>query len=246
MFKELRSIKTRKEVELLETAARQSDKGIIAALNHLEGTVDVPGYTISEFAERVRVHVFEYGGSGVANLAVMQGVDAQMFYAPQKGKVRSGELLRIDITNHYFGYWSNAGRMAVIGKLTRKPAASYDDNLVLKAAAEEKLKPGTRCSEIFSEVKKTAEKEGLKFWEEAGIGHGVGVSHREAPYLNPFDDTSLKPGMVLALDVWSYGPRQELIHCKDTYEITEDGCNLLSWYRNWSDLYSVVGFRTTH
>ena len=53
-LRELRMIKTRKEIKLLETAALQSDKGMLGALQHLEGAVEFPGYTLSEFSERVR------------------------------------------------------------------------------------------------------------------------------------------------------------------------------------------------
>jgi len=245
-LRELRLFKTPSEIELIESAANQSELGIITALMHLEGTVDVLGYTINEFTERVRVHVFEFGGSGVGHVATQVGVDAQMFYGPQRGKFRNGELARIDITNHLKGYWSNAGRMAVIGRPTLEQSVSYEKNLRLKSVAAEMLRPGVQCNEVFAEVKKTADKEGIMFFEEAGIGHGVGISHREPPFLNPFDETVLRPGIVVSLDIYTYGPRLELIHSKDTYEITKSGSKLLSWYKNWDKLYAVTGFRSTH
>lgn len=246
VLRDLRILKTQGEIELLETASIQSEKGIITALMHLEGTVDLPGYTVSEFSERVRVHVFEFGGSGVGHVATMQGSDAQMFYSPQRGKIHSCEFIRIDVTNHYQGYWSNAGRMAVTGEPTAKQTVSYKDNLLLKTSAENMIRPGVRCNDIFGEVVKTAEREGIMFWEEVGIGHGVGVSHREAPYLDRYDRTILKPGMVLVLDIYTYGPRRELLHSKDTYEVVKGGSRLLSWFRSWDKLYVVRGFRTTH
>jgi len=211
---------------------------------HLEGAAS--GYTVNEFTERMRVHVFEFGGSGAGHVATQVGTNAQMFYGPQKGKFREGDLARMDITNHLKGYWSNAGRMAVIGRPTPEQSASFEKNLKLKSVAVEMLKPGTKCNEVFAEVKKEADDNGILFFEEAGIGHGVGVSHREPPFLNPSDETVLRPGMVIALDIYTYGPRQELIHSKDIYEITEGGSNLLSWYKTWDRLYAVTGFRSTH
>jgi Xaa-Pro aminopeptidase len=108
------------------------------------------------------------------------------------------------------------------------------------------LKKGNRCNDIYNEVKTYADKNGIKFWEEVGIGHGVGVSHREPPFLNPRDETVIKPGVVIALDIYNYGPEGELIHSKDIYEITEDEPRLLSWFKTWDKLYAVYGFRTTH
>lgn len=246
ILRDLRLIKTPSEVDLIESAANHSELGIITALMHLEGTVDVPGYTINEFTERVRVHVFEFGGSGAGHMATQVGADAKTFYGPQRGKFKVGELVRIDITNHFKGYWSNAGRMAVIGEPTPEQAASYKDNLRLKSLAVSMLRPGVQCNEIFADVKKSAYKDEIRFFEEVGLGHGVGVSHREPPFLNPFDETELMPGMVIALDIYTYGPQGELIHSKDIYEIIEGGSRLLSWYKSWDKLYAVTGFRSTH
>jgi hypothetical protein len=52
--------------------------------------------------------------------------------------------------------------------------------------------------------------------------------------------------MVLALDIYTYGPCGELVHSKDTYEITDEGSRLLSWYKEWYELYAVTGFRARH
>lgn len=247
-LKALRIEKTKDEVDMLEVAAKHSESGIISALNHLEGTVDVPGYAISEFSERVRVHVYEFGGSGVGHLATMQGAGAQSFYAPplQLEMLRGGELVRMDVTNHNRGYWSNAGRMAVIGQPSTEQSSAYHDNMTLKDAAIETLLPGKKSKDVFDAVILSSKKERIKFWEGVGVGHGVGVSDREPPYLDYSDNTILKPGMVIALDIYTFGPRKELIHSKDTYEIVERGSRLLSWYRSWDKLYAVTGVRSTH
>ena len=91
-----------------------------------------------------------------------------------------------------------------------------------------------------------ANDKGIECWDKTCFGHGVGVSDWEPPFLNPYDDTELDEGMVIALDIYTYGPNRELIHSKDIYEITEDEPRLLSWYKTWDKLYSVYGFRTTH
>lgn len=246
MLKKLRILKTQDEVELLETAANQSEKGIISALNHLEGTSDALGYTIPEFSERIRVHIGEFGGSGVGHLATMQGSSAQLYYAPQRGRFDNGNLVRMDVTNHYRGYWSSAGRMAVIGNPDQGQARAYADNLALKAVAEDKLRPGMRCSEVVEAVERASRAEGVRLWSQVGIGHGLGVSQRESPYLGRRDTSQLESGMVLVLDICTFGPYQELIHSQDTYLIVEGGSRKLSWYRAWDEPYRVTGFRARH
>jgi Xaa-Pro aminopeptidase len=246
LVKHLRLEKTEKEVEFLETACRHSELGIIGALNHMEGSLDGFGYHLSEFSERVRIHAYEAGASGVGHLSTLQGTESQQWYGLHGGKFLPGNLFRMEVTNHFQGYWSNGARMAVMGEPTDRVTIAYGQNLLLKSAALERLRPGNRCNDVFEEVKRVAEKEGIRLCEEAGMGHGVGVSEREAPYLLPGDRTILKRGMVLVLAIYSYGPHGELMGSKDTYEIVPEGHRLLSWFRNWDKLYSVIGFRAAH
>ncbi len=246
MLRELRIIKTPVEIGFIERACKQADRGIIYALMHLEGVIDNPGYTIAEFTERIRVHINENGASGVGLLNTALGSDGQIFYTPQRGWFNNGDLFRMDVSANYMGYWTNIGRMGVTGEPTAEQEEAYRDNIKLKATALEMIKPGVACNEVYAHVVRAAERQAMGFWKEVGIGHGVGVTHHEAPYLNLNCSTELKPGMVLALDLYTYGPRQELIHSKDIYAITEEGNRKLSWYRSWDKLYAVNGFRATH
>ncbi len=246
IFMELRLIKTEAEIKFLETASKQSEMAIVGALNHMEGSMEGAGYTLSEFTERLRVHAYEAGASGVGHLVTLQGDDSQRLYAPQHGKFIAGNLIRMIITNHFWGYWSNTSRMAFIGEAKDVYIDSYQNNVFLKSAAEEMLKPGNRCDEVFKKVKNIADRKSIEFWKEVGIGHGVGLDEREAPFLNFYDRSILQPGMVIVLAIYTYGPNRELICSKDTYEITGDGCRLLSWYRNWNRFYETIGFRSAH
>jgi len=246
MLRDLRIIKTKGEIDFIERACKQADRGIVYALMHLEGVVENPGYTIAEITERIRVHVNENGASGVGLLNSAFGSDGQIYYTPQKGWVKEGELFRMDVSANYMGYWTNVGRMGVTGKPTPEQENAYKENLKLKATALEMLKPGVACNEVYAHVVRAAEKQAVGFWKEPGIGHGVGASHHEPPYLNLSCSTELKEGMVIALDIYTYGPRQELVHSKDVYLITEEGNRKLSWYKTWNKLYSVYGIRATH
>jgi len=246
MIRELRIIKTSEEVSRIKKACKQTDMGIIWALMHLEGAVETPGYHVAEFTERMRVHINENGASGIGHLNTAFGLEGKIYYTPQRGLVRPGQLIRMDVTAHYMGYWANLGRMGVVGKASPMQEAAYIKNTSLKEAALENIRPGVPCNEVYTHVVKAAEKQNTRFWKEAGIGHGVGASHYEAPYLTPTCDAVLRPGMTLALDVYTFGPDQELIHSKDIYLVTEEGSRKLSWYRSWDRLYEVTGWRATH
>jgi Xaa-Pro aminopeptidase/Xaa-Pro dipeptidase len=246
MFRDLRILKTNYEVDCIEKASKHADNGIVWALMHLEGTVDTLKYTVAEFTERIRVHANENGASGVGLLSTSLGSDCQIYYTPQRGWFKNGEIFRMDVSSHHNCYWTNVGRMGVTGKPSDEQATAYMENRKLKEEVLNYLKPGIKCNEVYAHAVREAENMSISFWKEVGIGHGVGASHHEPPYLNLSDSTELTQGMVLALDIYSYGPRKELIHDKDVYVITEEGNEKLSWYRDWDRLYEVTGFRATH
>ena len=247
LLRELRQRKSAAEVARIEQAAREADLGIIGALNHMEGSLDGGGYTLSEFSERTRVHAYEEGSTGVGHVAAFTSATGSSAFAPQgPDKFVAGDLARVDITSHSFGYWANLSRMFVLGDPTAAQLAAHGLNLELKALACDMLRPGRRCDDIFREVAARAERARAGLRTELGIGHGVGVSEREGPYLQAGDSTALESGMVVALEVNTDGPRGEIIRSKDIYEIRSDGPRLLSWYRNWDRLYHVFGYRSAH
>ena len=246
LLKDLRIIKTPREIDLIEAACKQLDRGIIHGLNHLEGTVKSPGYTVAEYTERVRVHINENGSSGVGHLSTALDAGMEHYYAPSRGLFWEGIPFRSDVSNHYLGYWANLGRMAFTGKTPPDYSEAYQGNLMLKEEAVGMFRPGVVCSDLFERVKKYAEEKGIPLWSGAGVGHGVGASHHEPPYLNASDETILKEGMVLALDIYTRGPKGGLIHSKDIYAIEKTGCRKLSWYRDWTGFYEVTGFRAAH
>jgi Xaa-Pro aminopeptidase len=246
LLRDLRVIKTREEQELLQEAVRQSDRAIVSALNHTEGTIDAVSYSLAETAERLRVHVGEFGGSATGHLGIVQGPDARHLYVPAHDQLRAGNLVRLDLTNEYRGYWSSAGRTVSIGQPTEAQVRTYRENLALKAAAVRMLRPGQSSQEVYATVAREAEEAGIAFLADAGAGHGLGTSEREAPYLAAHDATVLESGMVLALDIYTRGPDRELVHSVDVYAIEADGPRLMSWYRNWDRLYPVVGTTARH
>ena len=240
-----RAVKNPAEVALIEQSCEFADRGIIHALNHLEGTLWGPGYTVPEFAERIRVHAFESGDSGVGHMAVTMGDDTRLAYAPHRGDVDEGLVIRSDITAHAMGYWCSISRMAYTGYAPPEVEDAYAENQTLKQAAESLLKPGACCDKIHAKVTSEAEKLGAKLHGPI-IGHGVGCSHREAPYIVAGNPEELKTGNVIALGVETLGPRREIIVDRDVYEITHEGAKKLSWYRCWDRIYEVTGFRAVH
>lgn len=248
LWRELRMVKTSAEVRMLEEAARQGDRALVSALNHSEGCVqDSLSYSMWEFTERIRVHVGEFGGSATGHVVALQGEEMSLYTRPPRGVLKPGNPLRAEFTNHHHGYWSSSARTVHIGAASPEFTAAYRQNIELKRLVVSYLRPGSVCASIHQAASDHARAAGIPLCEEFAVGHGVGRSEREAPYLAPTDQTVLKPGMVLAVGAYTRGPQGEMICSKDTYVITETGSRLLSWYRDWdSRLYALVGITARH
>jgi Xaa-Pro aminopeptidase len=247
--RDLRLVKTEAEIRLLEIVARMGDRGFISALNHTEGAaLDSLSYPVWEYGERFRVHVGEFGGSGVGNLALLRGERGRDLYSPTPTRETfvPQEFVRMENSLHSYGYWSTGARTVYTDRPDQAALQSWSDNQQLKRAALATLRPGSRASDVYAAVVAASEASGIPFWQTSDVGHGVGTAEREAPYLAPYDQTALAPGMVIVLAVYTFGSQGELIGNKDTYLITEAEPRLLTWYKNWDRLYALHGTSARH
>ena len=245
-IRQMRLQKSDAEAAAMRTAAEQLEFGLIGAIQHLEGSLEENGYTLSEFCERIRVHVYETGGTASGLSAVAAGRGLQQWYGTPEGKFTPGELVRIEASSRYYGYWANTARMMVIGDANELQRRAYRENLLLKQTAASMLNPGVKCAAVFDELVQTAAEKGIEFRSEFGAGHGIGTGEREAPFLTAGDETVLRAGMCIVLAIYTEGPQKELVCTKDTYYLRETGPVCLSSFHNWDVLYEINGFRSAH
>lgn len=241
--------KTEAEIRLLEIACRQGDRGFISTLNHTEGAaLDNLSYPVWEYAERFRVHAGEFGGSGVGNMSVLQGKHSRELHGTchPRAIFTDDEFIRLEYSMHNFGYWITGSRTVYVGEITEAANKAYQDNQSLKKEALTALKIGNRASDIYAAIKQASKDQNIPFWQEVDLGHGVGTSEREAPFIAPYDDTTLAENMVISLGVYTYGPDEELICDRDVYLVTENGPELLTWYKNFEQLYAMYGTSARH
>jgi Xaa-Pro dipeptidase len=238
---DLRRVKTPEEVRLLSDVAYRTDHGIQGATHHI--IVTAPR-TEMAFAEEVRVHCIERGLEtlGYDQLSLMaSGENSKKFwpYAPFFGigggekELKEHETVRVEMRSSIDGYWSDAARMVIMGEPSADQNKTYDGLVALRTVAVEAMRPGAKCSEIAKMISEEGKRKGIELIRELGFGHGVGVTTYEPPYICESDNTPLETGMVLVLDPVVYGPQREIMRSKDTVLITDRGCKILNWYKDW-------------
>jgi Xaa-Pro dipeptidase len=244
LIRELRSVKTEEEFDLLKDAAYRVDHGIFGTQHHVLITS-----TRSEMSlgEEVRVHCLERGLDVVGAHSISQGAsgpNASKFWprAPYYGigyekKLMEGEYVRIEARYSLDGYWATGSRLMTQGYPTAEQRKTYGYIVALREAAISAIKPGAKCSEIYKAMKAAAKELGVKLIEGLALGHGIGVADVEAPYISAKDETKICPGMVLVIRPVVEGPKGELLWSSDTVVVRENGPSIIGWYKDWREPY---------
>jgi methionyl aminopeptidase len=143
-------------------------------------------------------------GSRPFPAALCLSINEQIVHGlPSAYKLRSGDLLKIDLGVNYRGYFSDAALTIGIGEIStsaRKLIKTTQDALT---AAIKTAQPGGHLGDIGAIIENTIVKNGFSVIKEL-TGHGVGFELHEDPtilnYGKKGEGMELKPGMVLAIE----------------------------------------------
>jgi Xaa-Pro aminopeptidase len=137
------------------------------------------------------------------------------------GPIRLGLMARVD------GMWSLLTRMGWAGDGPAEDAfaADYEAYIEAHTAGWRALRPGARAGEILALVHDRLARAGLRL-RSPKVGHGTGLSFREAPILRADDPTPIVAGSVFAFDFAVYRDSTRsgaFIHVEDRVLVTDEG-----------------------
>ena len=167
---------------------------------------------------------------------------------PGKRKLKSGDLVSIDIGACYKGYHGDSAWSYKVGEVSEDVLyiMKHTEQALLKGIAE--VKPGNRIGDISNAIETYAHKHNLSVIEEL-VGHGVGANLHEAPDVPNYGKKGtgplLKEGMVIAIepmlnlgeryiyieeDEWTIKTEDGKLsaHFEHTVVVTNDGCKILT------------------
>ena len=123
---------------------------------------------------------------------------------PYNHVTKPGELARLDISPRVNGYWGDLTNTLVIGGVEPTEKQKLFGVAAREAfyAAAEMLRPGRKARDAFDAAKAAFVKHGLEIGHYAG--HQIGVTVNEAPWLAPYDETTIQAGMVFSIETGSY------------------------------------------
>jgi peptidase M24-like protein len=223
---EMRRRKDPDEIDLLKRCMRATEAGHAWARAEIK-----PGMTELDVYCGVNSACIRAAGQAVivyGDFAVSPGPERRG--GPPTGRVlEPGDLFILDFSVVIAGYRSDFTNTLVVG---REPTADqrrlYDLCVQAMAAGERELRAGRECRTVYGAVRAVFEKEGVAEHFPHHAGHGLGLTHPEAPYLVRRADETLLAGDVVTLEPGLYIAGVGGIRIENNYLITDKGHERLS------------------
>lgn len=122
----------------------------------------------------------------------------------KKRKLKCGDIVNVDVTTIYNGYYADASRMYLIGKVSSKAEKLCKVTKECLDMATNSIKPYiSRLGDIGGIISKHAKANGFSVVREIG-GHGVGLEMHEDPFVSHVSKYGtgmiLVPGMVFTIE----------------------------------------------
>lgn len=233
-FAEARMIKTAGEIEALRAVGRAAHEVHYEAL-----TATVAGESELDIAGRVIVGLLRRGADNVLQLVIGSGERSwHANPAPTARRLEEGDMIRVDIFGVKNAYLSDVARTAVVGRPTREQSEIWSRLLELRANAFARIRSGASTRAIYEAYAR--ELEGFGFRPINFLGHGLGLTLHEEPYLNRYSDSTVEAGMVLAIEPYLMLPERNWgFQLEDEVIVTDSGYELITDARDDSELIQV-------
>ena len=230
IFWDLRSIKTEDEIKAIRASCALAMKGFFGMLSG-----GIIGYTLIDLQRRFRDTVLrELPAEQTLSLEwrhqnISAGDPVASRFTPTH-VIKEGETIFWDggvVLNNYnsdFGRVFSAGKTGPLErKLYYAMKAGYDAGL-------EKIRPGNKFCDVWKAVHEGVRKSGFGWFFRGHCGHtvGMGFPGEQPPFVCEFDETVIKPNMVICLECPLYVIGLGAFHMEDDYLITSDGYELLT------------------
>lgn len=230
----LRAIKTPEEIQLLRQAAVATDNAIAEA--YLAAKV---GCEEAEVATNMRDAMFAGGADEVNLLWLGAGEHStEVHHKACSKRLQKGDVIRVDIGGTFRGYYSDLARTAVVGKPTAAQAEAYKIVWDVMEEVISTIRPGIPAKRLFEIYRDRFQKRGLAV-PIPHVGHSLGIKLHEEPILMQYEDETLKPNMVLEVELVHIA-NGALYHNEDQIVVTGSGYEIVSRTRDWSQVLSIV------
>jgi len=224
IFLDLRAIKSEEEISNMVEAIRITEKAIESSIPLIkEG-----GRLLDIMQNYIQVMSEKESSEPATIMLSVSPLPAGQVYSSMETPFKAGQIFKVDCGARYNNYKADISRNWAIGEISREARELFDTILEAVNAMVEKLRPGTKISDVYMTGNEIMKKADPNYGRRLFMGHSVGLEGHERPYITPFTEEVLKPGMVMCMEVPYYVAGGYGFNVEDEYLITQDGHQLLS------------------
>jgi len=197
----MRMIKDDDEIAVMKKAGEITDRvygKVVDALERGMSEIDVANIIDYEFMKQG----VEYN-SFVTGVRFRSPKHPWGLGVPSEGprRLEDGDTISFDFGCVYDGYCSDFGRTVCVGNPPAKVREIHDLVMTAQAAAIEQMKAGElTCEQLDSVARGIIERAGYGDNFVHRLGHGIGITVHEPPYLYLPEDTMLQEGMTFTVE----------------------------------------------
>ena len=151
---------------------------------------------------------------------------------PEKRKLQNGDIMNIDVSSIYQGFYGDCSAMVCIGEIEEEKKRVVDTSYETLMEAIAILKPGILVSEIGDVIEAVAAKRSCSVVHEF-VAHGVGLEFHEPPQIpHSYNQVHipLEEGMTFTIEpMINAGVRNSVIDADEWTARTADGKPSAQW-----------------
>ncbi|MCI9374423.1 MAG: methionyl aminopeptidase [Lachnospiraceae bacterium] len=168
----------------------------------------------------------------------------------EKDILKSGDIINVDASTIYHGYFSDSSRMFMLGEVAPETKKLVETARRCLDIGLEQVKPWNFLGDMAQAINDYAKSNGYSIVREIG-GHGVGLEFHEEPFVSYVTSRGTEmlmvPGMVFTIepmvnmgkaDIYIDDDNGWVVYTEDgkpsaqweiTVAVTEDGYEILTW-----------------
>jgi D-alanyl-D-alanine dipeptidase len=220
----MRMIKDDDEIALMKKAGKITDKVYGEVVKYLK-----VGLKEEDVAHEVDYQFTKHGSqqnSFVTGVRFRSPKRPWTLFGPRSTsrKLEEGDTISFDFGGVYKGYCSDFGRTVYVGDPPAKVREIHETVMAAQAAAIERMVDDTITAEGLDMVARgLIEEKGYGECFVHRLGHGIGVTVHEPPFLYIPDKTVLRTGMTFTVEPSILLPSSWSARVEDVVMVTEEG-----------------------
>jgi Xaa-Pro aminopeptidase len=215
----LRAVKDTDELERLAAAGAAAD-----ACYEEISQVRFAGRTENEVAADLAALLISHGHSQVDFTVVGSGPNgANPHHEAGDRTIQEGDMVVLDFGGLKDGYGSDTSRTVHVGEPDDEEREVHEIVRRAQQAGFEAVRPGVACQEIDRAARKVISDAGYGEQFIHRVGHGIGLTTHEPPYMVEGEEHLIQPGMCFSIEPGIYLPGRFGVRIEDIVVATQDG-----------------------